>query len=105
MPNGIPKFVRCYDNGGETFDRFMVIFSKKKIGDEFMYLGMSSDPTHPQGFGQHGFTKFQPADRPAYSHLGKKIKFEDLPEDCQKVVISNYLQLWDFKNEWNKWIE
>lgn len=37
--------------------------------------------------------------RLTYSHLGKKIKFADLPEDCQKLVMKDYLYLWDFTDE------
>jgi hypothetical protein len=57
MPNGIPRYVRCYDNGGETFDRFTVVFSgryRHLTGGEFWHVGMSEHPFHPQGFGQHG---------------------------------------------------
>lgn len=58
---------------------------------------MSSQPFHPQGFGQHGESD-SPIDRPTYGHLGKKIKFDDLPEDCQKLVLSDYVYLWNIKD-------
>jgi len=57
IPAGIPKWVRCYDNGGKSIDRYTVVFGKKTIGYEgypgrsFMYLAMNSAPFHPQGFG------------------------------------------------------
>lgn len=100
IPNGIPKWIRVYDNGGETFDRYTCVFTKKACtnthGDRwFQYVGMSANPFHPQGFGQHGESDRRPVDKPTYSHLGKKIKFEDLPEDCRKLVISDYKELWD----------
>lgn len=72
------KYPMCYDNGGETADRYTVIY--KKEGD---YVGMSSEPFHPQGIGQHG-EGCQPGE-----HLGKLIYFGDLPEDCQKLVASD----------------
>ncbi len=105
LPNGEPKMVRCYDNGNgpnPTFDRFTVVYTgnyKKNMGQRgkcFEYVGMSSHPFDPQGFGQHGETQGLPADRPTYGHIGKKIKFADLPEDCRKLVIQDYLVLWDF---------
>lgn len=104
VPNGVPKWIRVYDNGGRSFDRYTVVFTKKAItnthGDRwFMYLGMSENPFHPQGFGQHGESDRQPVDRPTYGHLGKKIKFEDLPEDCKQLVLQDYLELWDFKDD------
>ena len=97
MPNGIPKYIRCYDNLGETFDRFTVVFTGnyKKQFHEFHYIGMSSNPFHPQGFGQHGETVGMPVDKPTYSHLGRKIKFADLPKDCKDAVISDYISIWD----------
>lgn len=95
MPEGIPRYVRCYDNGGATFDRYTVVFTGryKKNGRYFEYLGMSANPFHPQGFGQHGEHTTQ-IDRPSYAHLGKKISFSDLPKDCQECV------MWDYKSNW-----
>lgn len=37
-------------------------------------------------------------DRPTYKHLGKKIAFDQLPNDCKTLVISTYSDLWDIKN-------
>jgi hypothetical protein len=102
LPDGKPKWIRVYDNNGKSFDRYTCVFTGKythKTSGEFWYLGMSSSPSHPQGFGQHGSSPFQPIDKPTYSHIGKKIKFEDLPEGCQELVKSDYLYLWDFTDE------
>lgn len=52
MPGGIPKWVRCYDNGGESIGRYAVCFTRKQGGGS--YVAMNSAPFHPQGFGQHG---------------------------------------------------
>jgi hypothetical protein len=96
LPGGEPRYIRCYDNGGETVDRYTVVFSgryRHKTGGEFMNLGMSAAPFHPQGFGQHGFSREQ-IDWPTYGHLGKKIKFADLPEDCRNLVMHEYTDLW-----------
>ena len=99
MPNGIPRYVRCYDNGGETCDRYTVVYTGRythKTGGVSWYVGMSSNPFHPQGFGQHGESSTNvPIDKPSYKHLGKKIKFEKLPKDCQRLVIDDYIDLWD----------
>ena len=97
MPNYIPRYIRVYDNGGETFDRYTVVFTgryRKSIHSDFIYLGMSKNPCNPQGFGQHGFSPFL-IDRPKYSHLGKKISFNDLPDECKNVVCSTYCDLWN----------
>ena len=56
MPNGIPKWIRVYDNEGETADRYTVIFSH---AHSFYNKGwtpmvfMSASPYHPQGVGMH----------------------------------------------------
>ena len=77
----MPK-VKVYDNGGETADRYTVVILDRawdtKPGYKAM-LGLSDDPTHPQGFSQ--FTEGQ--DGP---HLGKLIKFTDLPRNVQEHV-------------------
>jgi len=96
-PNGIPRYIRCYDNGGKTADRYTVVFTgnyRAKTGWQFWDLCMSAFPYHPQGIGQHG-TSSQRIDQPFYGHLGKKIGFTDLPADCQKLVLHDYKYLWD----------
>ena len=104
MPNGIPRYVRCYDQP-DTGDRFTVVFTgnfKTTIdgkGKSYPYLAMSSMPFHPQGIGQHGEGKNGVIDRPKSAHLGKKINFTDLPTDCQTLVIQDYKELWDLKGE------
>jgi hypothetical protein len=74
------KILEIRDNGGETFDRYTVVYDQ--IGDSqgnYEAVGMSEHPFHPQGFGQHCTAM-------TGKHLGKRIKFSDLPKDCQKLV-------------------
>lgn len=73
--------IRCYDNGGKTMDRYTVIYMDQPEYKHKTYacVGMSEHPFHPQGFGQHLTAMVG-------RHLGKRIKFEELPEDCQKLV-------------------
>lgn len=112
LPGGVPRWVRCYDNGGAdaggSIDRYTVVFigqTSRKCG-EFPYLAMNSAPFHPQGFGQHGATQDKPCDTnrwgfaPALGrkcHLGRRIRFEDLPEDCRKLVLHDYREIWGLK--------
>lgn len=46
MPDGVPRYIRCYDNGGVTADRYTVCFTgryrHKSLG-EYLYLTMSND--------------------------------------------------------------
>lgn len=93
MPGGIPRWIRVYDNGGKSGDRYTVVYTRTgHLGTSF-YVGMSSNPFHPQGIGQHGESRF-PIDRPTYSHLGKRITFEALPPDCKKLVLRDYKDIW-----------
>jgi hypothetical protein len=97
MPNGIPRWIRIYDNMGETNDRYTVVYTGHYKGRQGCdYIGMSSIPYHPQGFGQHGWSETI-IDKPTYGHIGKKIKFTDLPEDCQRVAIDDYVDIWDIR--------
>lgn len=71
---------RAYDNGGKTCDRFTVVYMDEKERDgSLSCVGMSPNPFHPQGFGQH--SSAIPG-----RHLGKRIPFASLPEPCQRLV-------------------
>ncbi len=78
--------IKCYDNGGKTFDRYTVVYldepeSYRNPQGKTLYeaRGMSEHPFHPQGFGQA-------CTAAPGKHLGKLIQFSDLPPDCQKLV-------------------
>lgn len=74
--------IKCYDNGGKTADRYTVFYMDIPETHGFMLVGMSERPFHPHGFGQHS------SGTPG-RHCGKRIKFEELPKDCQKLVIQD----------------
>ncbi len=99
LPNGTPRYVRCYDdggtNGGTNYDRFTIVFTGNFKGrnGRCNYIGCSENPFHPQGVGQHGESETS-IDTPAYSHLGKKVKFETLPEKVKELVLSDYMEYW-----------
>lgn len=109
LPAGVPKYVRVYDNGGETFDRYTVLFTGRYAGrpvGRTEYVGMSENPCHPQGFGQHGETEGVPDAPHGFApaigrkcHLGKRIAFTDLPDQCQRVVMSDYIDLWSLHDQ------
>jgi len=117
LPNGTPKYVRIYDNGGTSnggsMDRYTVVYTGKyrtlglKRGEHlqswFQYVSMNSAPFHPQGIGMHGENQtqidtnksgFAPA-MGRKNHLGIRIAFADLPPNCQKLVLQDYRELWD----------
>lgn len=84
--NGKRYVCRIYDNGGESLDRYTACFRVEKMKDGtryYPYVGFSERPFNPLGFCQHG-------DNPGMidgKHLGKRIAFESLNEDCKKLII------------------
>jgi hypothetical protein len=77
MPKKL-KIKAIYDNGGETLDQYTVYYNTR-YRQLYDCRGMSKHPCSPQGFGQCSSGKLG-------RHNGKRINFEDLPEDCQKLV-------------------
>ena len=101
LPGGAPRYVRCYDNGGKTVDRFTVVFTgnyRRSTGGRLPtvchYVTANSAPFNPQGFYQHG-ENTSPIDYPTHSHLGRKVSFTDLPNDLQRAVIEDYRAIWN----------
>jgi len=111
LPKGIPRYVRCYDNGGESADRYTVCFTGKAgalhtegYSTEYCYRAMSAAPFHPQGVGIWGSSKNHHCDvnrwgfAPAIgrkNHLGTRIPFEQLPKDCKRLVLCDYKEIWE----------
>jgi hypothetical protein len=109
LPGGTPRYVRCYDNGGETADRYTVVFTGRyghKTNGETIYLEMSAHPFHPQGIGQHGSAPWRidvtggrhggPA-MGQHCHLGLRVPFAALPADCKELVLRDYCELWEIE--------
>tara|TARA_R110002096_G_C14500478_1_gene715332 strand:- start:102 stop:344 length:243 start_codon:yes stop_codon:yes gene_type:complete len=76
------KIKAIYDNGGETFDRFTVYYTERERNGFYTGRGMSEYPCRPDGFGQCVSGQLG-------KHNGKRIKFEELPTDCRKLVKSD----------------
>lgn len=82
--------VTVYDNGGETADRYTIVLHGKdwdagaRRGYKMM-LGLSSNPSDPQGFSQ--WTEGHEG-----KHLGKKIKFSSLPKNVQSHAVVRITQ-------------
>lgn len=91
VENFTPGNVKCWDNEGETFDRYTACFWDNS------YIGMSEHPFHPQGFGQHGEGKsiynpeLQNDERGTFSHLGRLTGLDYLPTDCIKLVMQDLI--------------
>ncbi len=72
---------------------FTGLFTDKRPG-EYLYLSMSGDPLAPGGSTLR-------RGRPPYERMGRGIPFEDLPEDCRRLVLDIYRDLWGLQEERN----
>lgn len=92
MPKGIPRYIRCYKLPEYMIDPYTVVFTGR-YGKNKLYISMGPTPYYPDGVCCHGEECYY-IDRPSYKHLGKPISFDLLPIECQKVVISDYMDIW-----------
>lgn len=77
------KDVRVYDNGGKTADRYTAVYLSMREGSGlYGARAMNETPFHPQGIGMFVSAALG-------RHLGKRIAFEALPVDCQKLIRSD----------------
>lgn len=75
----------CFDNGGESFDRYTIFYKSNGWQPWQDYIAASTYPFDPQGFGQHGEVKpFWR--RSEAAHIGQPIRFNKLPADVQKFA-------------------
>lgn len=82
LPCGEYADVRVYDDGGKTIDRYTVVFMDTAHGKPRMFdcVAMGSDVISPQGFYQHSECMLG-------RHLGRQIKFSELPTAHQRRII------------------
>jgi len=112
MPNGIPRWVRIYDNGGEMADRFLCVYtglynnlSGQTHPNIYYSRSMSYNPFHPQGVAMFDVTEqivdkygnnwAGPSIGRKHPRLGRRIRFEDLPTPCKDLVVSDYVAIWE----------
>lgn len=93
----IPKYIRVYDNGGCTVDRYAIVYTRLKCDGEFMCVKMSKDADGYHGIYHHEYSRIQ-----FNSELGKKIKWQDLPQNCQREFFPEYEDTW--KHNAKAWI-
>jgi hypothetical protein len=84
-----------YDDGGVTAERYTAVFTGlfdlKKPG-EYPYLCMGTEPLAPDG----SYTLRR--SRPPYKRMGCEISFDRLPEDCKRLVVDVYRDLWGLQD-------
>lgn len=88
----VPRWIHVFDNGGETIDRYMVVFHGLRQG-VVPCLSMNSAPFHPQGFGQNGELS-RNWNYHGTARFGKRRVFADLPLDCQWLTLVDYCNYW-----------
>ena len=91
---GEPKRIKCFmAKRNPTTDYITVVYTHAfRLGypaGTVLYRAMNDTPTHPQGFGQWGETE-----RHKFRAGGSRVRFSDLPKDCQDVVRQDYKDLW-----------
>lgn len=76
------QVVRIYDNGGKTLDRYTAVFMslERERDGTYQCRAMSEHPFH--GFGM--WCSAVPG-----RHLGKRITFDQLPPDCQRLLVQD----------------
>lgn len=79
--------LRCYDNGGKTADRYTIIPPRWARDYQGNYKSdprlFDAHPFHAQGFGMCVSAAPGP-------HLGKRIKWADLPADVQRFARQSF---------------
>ena len=100
----IKNLIRCYDYGGRG-DRYTIVYLKPEtVRGELLYHYRScdTDPFHPMGIGMMGSSVYRPVDKDGdrlvrvgrKNHLGRRIRFEDLPEQVQKLIRQDLSEPW-----------
>jgi hypothetical protein len=91
-----PHVVAIYDSGAKWADRYCVVYGAPLWSEDYARLNaevnrdprlvparsMSENPFHPQGVGLFCEVIRGP-------HLGRKIKWADLPEKCKQCAIQD----------------
>lgn len=107
IPNGVPRWIRVYDNGGVTTDRYTIVFTGRSDGTgRCQFVRCNSQPNHPQYgvwfraeqrdvFDAEGQWPPPIGRRHKNPAIGLRIRFADLPEAVQKGVVEDYCALWD----------
>lgn len=80
----MPSRIRIYDSGpGKFVDRYTLVVPSVNEPRTVDMYGFNDAPYHPQGFGQYAGSYGQMG---SYSHLGKLIPIDALPEQAQRFV-------------------
>ncbi len=76
--------IEIYDNGGKTIDRYTVVIERQ-------VYGMSHNPKSLHGFNQYSHTLRKGQAYKKGTSAGKKIAFENLPDEVQMAISERIL--------------
>ena len=94
-----PEVLDVFDNGGKTADRYTVFFGGSLLvrkgnyaGPSLVnlyvpYLGMSENPSHPQGVGMWGELSAYEVVSYRYKCGRERIRWADLPDAVRECVL------------------
>lgn len=93
--DGTPRYIACWEYkkqvGGEKYTVTFQHAGRSGMTPHHVHgVGMSADPYHPQGIGMH----FELHVTECRKSFGSRISFKDLPEQCQRLVRSDYDEIW-----------
>jgi hypothetical protein len=80
------KNLQIYDNGGESLDRY-TIFKARQKGVGYCQNGRIFEGVGASKFGALFYMHIECVKG---SHLGKRIKFEDLEPELQGILINEF---------------
>ena len=83
MSNFINTRIIAFDNGGETLDRYTVVYIETLERGKYGARAMSDNPTHPHGFGMYMDVCAEWVD----DNKDAPIAFDDLPDECKSIVM------------------
>ena len=72
--SGAPRYVRCYDNGGKSIDRYTAVFTgryRQKTGDAWWYVAMNAAPPSAR-LRPARRVRWRAADRPPHQLASRK---------------------------------
>lgn len=104
MPNGVPRYVRCYDKGEqyEGLDRYTVVYSGRKGKGHFLYAHGTENGWMQYGKMHDSHARldtnesgFSPAVGRRHPELGLHIPFDALPDTLKDIVRADYRAAWN----------
>mgnify|MGYP000846824610 CR=1 FL=1 len=100
VKNGVPLRLRVYDRGEIFYMRYMVVFSgnyTKSNGGQYAWINVDpSGVTNTQrGFSMPDENFFQKIQVGEICRYGKRVNYQDLPQNVQEKVMDVYCELWN----------